>query len=162
MAIDMFLNIENKRIKGECVDKTHGDTIQVLTWTWGASRSIGPRQLEGGRVRGRVGFTDMTFTKFVDRSTPLLLEALGNAALYKDAKLILRKAGGAPLEYLIYTMEQVMVSSVTAGVNGIEDRQIETVTLNFLRMTASYQAQAADGGKAGGIVEATINAAPQS
>ena len=33
MAVDMFMKIDD--IKGESVDKTHKDEIDVLAWSWG-------------------------------------------------------------------------------------------------------------------------------
>lgn len=160
MAIDMFLNIQDNKIKGECTDKAHPDTIRVLTWNWKASRSIDMRFNSDSRMRGRMAFSELTLTKFVDRSSPMLLDALATATLFKEVKLLLRKSGGSPLDYLTYTMEQVMISSIEGGVIGSEDRQIEKMTLIFLRVTMSYQAQGADGGKAGGLVEATAQATP--
>lgn len=159
MAIDMFVNIEDNKIKGECIDKAHPDTIRALTWNWHASRNLDFRQT-GNAPRGRASYTDLTFTKCVDRSSPLLLDALATAMVFKHVELTLRKSGGALLDYMVYTLENVMVSSIHSGVTGSEERQLETVTLNFLSLTSTYQAQAADGGKAGGLVEAMIRAQP--
>lgn len=157
MAIDMFLDIDNKKIRGECNDKAYSESIQVLTWTWTASRTVSGRvDPYAGRVRGAVAFSDLSFTKYVDSASPQLLEAFANAAVFKKARLILRKSGGKPLDYMTYTMESVLVSSIGSGVADCDKRQTETVTLNFIRLTTSYQAQGADGDKSGGIVEAVI------
>ncbi|MFO1078624.1 MAG: type VI secretion system tube protein Hcp [Planctomycetota bacterium] len=159
MAIDMFLDIQNKKIKGECIDKAYPDTIQVLTWSWETSRGLdtGRMNPDYGRAKGAPIFKVLSFTKFVDRSSPMLLTAFATATEFTEAKLMMRRAGGKPFDYMTYTLEKVMIASIASGVTGMEPRQIETVNLSFLRLTASYQGQGADGGKAGGLVEATIS-----
>ena len=37
MAVDMFLKLDG--IKGESLDATHKDEIDVLAWSWGLSQS---------------------------------------------------------------------------------------------------------------------------
>src|SRR6266566_4238767 len=69
-----------------------------------------------------------------------------NGKHLKDAKLVVRKAGENPLEYIILTMEDVIVSSVSNGGSGGEDRLTENVTLNFARVKVDYAAQDAKGG----------------
>jgi type VI secretion system secreted protein Hcp len=61
-----------------------------------------------------------------------------------------RKAGGTPLEYLKVIMSEVMVTSVSTGGSGGEDRLTENVTLNFARVKVQYQPQKPDGSKDGG------------
>lgn len=158
MAVDMFLNIEDKKVKGESRDKTHKETIDVLAWSWGMSQS-GTTHTGGGGGAGKVAVQDISLTKYVDRSSPDLLKACCNGTHYKNAKLILRKAGGTALEYLIITMETVLISSVSTGGSGGEDRLTENVTINFGKVKVQYQPQKEDGTKDGGVVEMGWNIA---
>ncbi|MFU1922865.1 type VI secretion system receptor/chaperone Hcp, partial [Klebsiella pneumoniae] len=73
---------------------------------------------------------------------------------YPQAKLTIRKAGGEnQVEYLIITLKEVLVSSVSTGGSGGEDRLTENVTLNFAQVQVDYQPQKADGAKDGGPVK---------
>ena len=65
---------------------------------------------------------------------------------YKEAHLIVRKAGGKkPLEYIKIHMKKVMVTSVSTGGSGGEDRLTENVTLNFAQVKYEYTKQKEDG-----------------
>jgi len=50
------------------------------------------------------------------------------------------------ISYLIVTLEDVIISSVSNGGSGGEDRLTENVTLNFARVKVDYTAQDAKGG----------------
>jgi len=139
----MFIKIG--AIKGEAKDATHKDEIDVLAWSWGMSQS-GNTQVGGGGGSGKVSVQDLSFTKYVDTSTPPLLEACCKGTHEKEAKLTLRKAGDKPLEYLIITMTEVIVTSVSGGGSGGEDRITENVTLNFAKVKVEYTEQTTSGG----------------
>jgi type VI secretion system secreted protein Hcp len=144
MAIDMFIKIGAK-IKGEAKDAGHKDEIDVLAFSWGMSQS-GNTQIGGGGGSGKVSVQDLSFTKYVDKSTPDLLLACCKGTHEDSAKLTLRKAGDKPLEYLIITMTEVLVTSVSTGGSGGEDRLTENVTLNFAKVKVEYTEQTATGG----------------
>ena len=158
MAVDMFLNIENNKVKGESRDKTHKDTIDVLAWSWGMSQS-GTMHSGGGGGAGKANVQDISFTKYVDKASADLLKACASGTHYKGAKLIVRKAGGNPLEYIIVDMSDVLVTSVSTGGSGGEDRLTENITLNFAKVKFQYQPQKSDGSKDGGVLEMGWNIA---
>ena len=152
MAVDMFLIIEDKKVKGESRDKTHKDSIDIVAWSWGMSQS-GSMHVGGGGGAGKVAVQDLSVTKYIDKSSADLQKACCGGTHFKNAKLIVRKAGGSPLEYLIITMEGVLVTSVSTGGSGGEDRLTENVTLNFAKVKVQYQPQKEDGTKDGGVLE---------
>lgn len=143
MAVDMFLNIEGE-IQGESQDGTHKDEIDVLAWSWGLSSS-GSFHMGGGGGSGKASFQDLSITKWVDRSSPTLALYAANGDHFKEAKLVVRKAGKNPLEYIIMTMNDVLVSSVSTGGSGGEDRLTENITLNFRKVKYHYKMQKPDG-----------------
>jgi type VI secretion system secreted protein Hcp len=65
----------------------------------------------------------------------------------------LRKAGGDPLEYFIITMNDVIVTSISTGGSGGEDRLTENLSLNFAEFKTAYQPQKPDGTADGGAIE---------
>lgn len=142
MAVDMFLKLDG--IAGESADKAHGKEIDVLAWSWGLSQS-GSFHVGGGGGAGKANFQDISLTKWVDRSTPTLINKIATGEHIKSATLVVRKAGKSPLEYVIIEMEQIMVTSLSTGGSGGEDRLTENVTLNFAKVKVSYVPQKADG-----------------
>ena len=123
MAVDMFLAIEGE-IKGESQDSVHADTIDVLAWSWGMSQS-GTFHAGGGGGAGKANFQDISVTKWVDNSSAELMKYCANGDHFDSAKLIVRKAGKKPLEYIVIEMTKVMVTSVSTGGSGGEDQLTE-------------------------------------
>jgi type VI secretion system secreted protein Hcp len=142
MALDMFLKIGT--LEGESKDKTKTNWIDVLAWSWGATNS-GSAHVGGGAGAGKVNVQDLSFTKWLDKCSPDLLLSCCNGKHYDKATLVVRKAGGSALEYAKIEMQEVMVTAVTTGGSGGEDRLTENVTLNFAKVKVDYVEQKADG-----------------
>jgi len=142
MAVDMFIKIGD--IKGESQDHKHKDEIDVLAWSWGLSQS-GTFHGGGGGGAGKVNVQDISITKWVDKSSPVLMKMCCNGKQYPEALLTVRKAGEKPLEYIKIKMEKVMITSVSTGGSGGEDRLTENVTLNFAKVSYDYTPQTGEG-----------------
>jgi type VI secretion system secreted protein Hcp len=143
MAMDQFIKIGD--LKGEAQDHKHKDEIDVLAWSWGMSQS-GTTHMGSGGGAGKVSVQDLSLTKYIDKSSPDLMLACCNGKHYPEAKLVVRKAGETPLEYLIITMQDVMITSVSTGGSGGEDRLTENVSLNFSKVKVDYTEQTEKGG----------------
>lgn len=142
MAVDMFLKIEG--IKGESQDSKHKDEIDVLAWSWGMSQS-GTTHTGGGGGAGKVNVQDLSVTKYLDKASPNLMLYCCNGKHISEMNLTVRKAGENALEYLKVTMKNGLVSSISDGGSGGEDRLTENVTLNFAEVKVEYTPQKADG-----------------
>jgi len=142
MAVDMFLKIEG--IKGESLDHKHKDEIDVLAWSWGASQS-GTMHVGGGGGAGKANFQDVSVTKWVDKSSHALLKAVSVGQHVKSALLTVRKAGEKPLEYIKMELKECLISSVSTGGSGGEDRLTENITINFGNFAFEYTPQKEDG-----------------
>jgi type VI secretion system secreted protein Hcp len=142
MAVDMFLKIDD--VKGESVDSKHKGTIDVLAWSWGMSQS-GTTHVGGGGGAGKVSVQDISITKYVDKGSPTLMAACCSGKHFKEAVLTVRKAGDKPLEYIKLTMKEVIVSSISTGGSGGEDRLTENLSLNFAEFKVEYTPQKPDG-----------------
>jgi len=150
MAVDMFLKLAD--CKGEAQDKSHKEEIDVLAWSWGMSQS-GTMHTGGGGGGGKVSVQDISLTKYIDKSSPVLMQYCSVGKQFKDAVLTVRKAGGDnPLEYLVLTMKDVIVTSLSTGGSGGEDRLTENVSLNFSQYKVEYQQQKPDGSAEGGKI----------
>lgn len=150
MAVDMFLKLDD--CKGESKDAKHSDEIDVLAWSWGMSQS-GSFHLGGGGGSGKANVQDLSVTKWVDKASCVLMQMVCNGAQFKEGILTVRKAGGdEPVEYLIITMEDVIVTSASTGGSGGEDKLTENISLNFAKVKVKYTPQEQDG-KAGATNE---------
>src|SRR5450631_3919887 len=147
MAVDMFLNLDG--IKGESSDKTHKGEIDVLAWSWGMSNS-GTFQQGTGGGSGKANFQDIAVTKYVDKSTADLIYACASGKHIAKGSLDVRKAGEQPLEYLVYSLEKILVSSVSTGGSGGEEQLTENISLNFSKVKVEYKTQDATGKAAPG------------
>jgi type VI secretion system secreted protein Hcp len=141
MSTDMFLKLDD--IKGESQDKKHAGEIDVSAWSWGAAQ-MGASHGGGGSGAGKVQVSDLTITKFVDRSTPVLFQLCCSGKPIKKGVLVVRKAGGTPLEYVTITFTQAIISSISQGA-GSDDRIPETIAFNFASVQFDYVPQKADG-----------------
>ena len=154
MAQDIFLKING--IDGESEDASHKDEIEVLSWSWNVSQQSSMHAGSGGGA-GRATVEDLTFEHLVDRATPNLTQYCLTGKHIDESKLVVRKAGGNPLEYIKFTMNDVLVTSVSpSGVSASEQRPREVVRLSFSRMKQEYVVQNAQGGS-GGAITATFD-----
>jgi type VI secretion system secreted protein Hcp len=141
MALNMHINIAP--LKGEARIKK--DQIEVLAWSWGASNS-GSAHTGGGIGAGKANVHDLSFTKYVDKTSPDLMLSCCNGKHFAEAVLTVDKAGGdKSVEYLKITMKDVMISSLSTGGSGGEDRLTENVTLNFSKVKVKYVEQTKEG-----------------
>ncbi len=135
MAVDMFFKIDG--IEGESKDASHTNEIDVLAWSWGMSQSA-TTHIGGGGGSGKVNVQDISFTKYVDKSSPELMKACMTGRHITEATLVVRKAGDKPLEYMTIKISDIIVSSVSTGGSGGEDRLTENVSLNFSQVDYTY------------------------
>jgi type VI secretion system secreted protein Hcp len=154
MAVDMFMKIDD--IKGESSDAKHKDAIDVLSWNWGLSQS-GSAHHGSGTGTGKVSVRDVSFTKHVDRATPVLVKYCCKGKFFDKATLYVRKAGDSPVEYIKLEMSHGLISSVTNGGSGHDERLTETITLNFKAFKLDYTPQ--KDGKAEAVVPAAWDVA---
>jgi type VI secretion system secreted protein Hcp len=148
MAVSIFARIGT--IKGESQDAKHKDEIEVLSWSWGVSNS-GAMPQGGGGGAGKASFHDFTFTHHVDKASPVLMKACATGEHIKDATITVRKAGKGQQEYLVITMTDVIVTSVSTSVSAEGGATIEGVTLVFAKVDLEYKPQKPDGSLGAGL-----------
>src|SRR5262245_41969415 len=141
MAVDMFIELGDK-IKGESQDKEFKGkgACDVLAWSWGMSQS-GTTHMGGGGGSSKANFQDISFTKYLDKASTALMIALAKGSHIDECKLTCRKAGEGQQKYIEVTMNECIVSSISTGGSGGEDKLTENVTLNFAKVTFEYFVQ---------------------
>lgn len=148
MAFDMFLALK-PAAETECVVKGFEGQIQILAWSWGMSQTGTTHHGSGGGA-GKVNVQDLSFTHYVDKATPTLIQACCTGKHFDEAVLSMRKAGGEALVYYTIKMTDVIISSVSGGSSAGDDQQTESITLNFAAFEVMYQPQDNKGAKKGG------------
>ena len=136
-AVDMFLKIEG--IEGESKDKTHGKEIDILSLSWSSAMQS---SRAGGA--GKASVEDLSVTKYIDKATPKLFESLATGKHIAEAKIVVRSAGGNPVEYLKYTLQDIIVTSYSTGSSG-EDRPTESVSFSYSKVEVEYTELNPDG-----------------
>jgi type VI secretion system secreted protein Hcp len=90
------------------------------------------------------------FAKTMDKAGPQLFSACALGKHLRSAVLTCRKSGGAPMEFVRVTLNEVLVSSYnTSGSEGHDNGPTEEVSLNFAKITFEYQTQKSDGSSGG-------------
>jgi len=148
----MFLRILTSNtasidVKGESTITGHISDMELLSYSIGVSNPVQPSPSNVGRTSGRPNFGEMVVSKKLDSTSVLLsfycaqAKNLGKVSLY----LVRQDSEGAnqeDLTYMTYDMEQTLISSVSVGGSG--DIPIETVTLNYSKITWTYIPQKDD------------------
>ena len=138
----IYMKIEG--VDGEVLDETHPSSIEIESFSWGMSNPT--TTTGGGAGTGKVVMQDFHFVKRVDKSSPQIMLHCATGRHMTKVELFLRKAGGdKPIEYYKVTLEDCLVSSYSTSGSGSEDRPMESLSLNFTKITYSYQVQKADG-----------------
>ncbi|MFM0340890.1 Hcp family type VI secretion system effector [Paraburkholderia fungorum] len=149
MAQDIFLKIDG--INGESLDDRHKDEIEVLTWDWEILQDSTMHAGSGGGA-GKATVKDLTFEHSIDRASPNLMKYALTGKHIDQAVLVMRKAGGNPLEYLKLTMSDVIVTRVRpSGTRNDAERSREVVSLSFSKIKQEYVVQNAQGGSGGAV-----------
>lgn len=143
---DMFLKVEGARsgtIKGEADDAVRKGEIDIVAWSWGMQAQT---EMGGGGSLSKSSMRDFVVTKEVDSASTPLMAALRNNESIKKATLTVRKAGKAPLDYFIVTMEGGRITAIDVeSVGEVHPQLIERLSFSFQKITIEYVPQGPDG-----------------
>ena len=145
MAPDIFAKLGD--IKGESLDDKHKDEIEVVSYSWGVTNLAGAAT-SGGAGAGKATFKEFSIVHAIDTASPSLMAACAAGVHLKDATITQRKAGKGRQDFLIFKMNDVVITSVTE-VSGAPDA--ETVSFAFAKIDVEYKPQKDDGSLDAGI-----------
>src|SRR5258708_8818085 len=151
---DYFLKIDG--IEGESTAKGHEKEIEVLSWSWGVSQSSPSSSASARGSSSRPCVNDISFTKLIDKASPLLMADAVMGMPLPRALFTARKAGSAPVEYLKLELKNILVSSYHGGSSGGDGFRTEEGSFQFGAVTVEYTRQKPDG-SAGDVVRSSIN-----
>lgn len=145
-----FLKIEG--IEGESTDSAHEGEIDILSFSWGMSQS-GVAQTARGGGAGKVSVQDLSISKYVDRASPALMEAVASGRHISSATLELerRPIGDERVTYVKYELKNVLVTSYNVNWNASHAESVPTeeLSLNFEEIKVTYVEQELDGSAGG-------------
>ena len=116
-------------------------SFDVISWHWGMSQSASAQF--GNTNQGSADVHDLTFTKVVDKSSPVLIKDCFGAVDEVEVTLSLwNTTNNKTWPYMTVKMgKKVIISSYNTGDFDSQDRLLETVTLNFATVAVSYTPQ---------------------
>ena len=140
MATDYYLKLDG--VEGESQKEGHTKEIEVASWSWGGTND-GSFALGAGGGTGKFHAHDLNVNAYLSKASGKLLQACTKGSHIDKGVLSARKSGGdnKPYDFLKITLEHCLVSSFnTNGSQGVE-QLIDSITLNFTKVTYEYFAQ---------------------
>ena len=87
----------------------------------------------------------------MDRATPLLNQAVCKGAVLGNVKVTLCANGqGKIVPLMVYQFDNAVISAISVGGGG-GDKPVETLSINYTRITWTYSVQADDGSRQGDV-----------
>jgi type VI secretion system secreted protein Hcp len=139
-------------VDGESSAKGHEHEIEVISWSLGAqpataastsasaaANSVTAQATSGSAMAdptpaaatGKRQHNPISFTKRVDKSSPMLKKASADHEVFPSVTLYLPNEGGAGLAYLSYELKDVVVSSYQTSAGQGGDGPTETITFVY-------------------------------
>lgn len=119
--------------------------IEILSYNHAIAMHVDGGVSSAERITGRPQFQDLTITKHMDRSTPLLNQKCCEGANLGEVKLTVgRDDGGTVVPFIVYTLSNAVISMVGAAGGG-GDKPVEHLALNFTAIQWLFTAPGAGG-----------------
>lgn len=139
---DFFIKIAG--IDGESKDSKHTGWIDVLSFNYGVSQSSSTFTGGGGGV-GKASFDALSFTHYVDKATPNLMQYCASGKHIATIEVSCCKVGDGSQEYMRITLNDCIITH--AGPSGSTDdaRVKETVSISYSKIKVEVKEQNANG-----------------
>ena len=143
----IYLKIDS--IKGNCTDDGFKEQIMVDSFQHGLSLALTSHGKNSDRTSGGPSFSEMSFSKVMDSSTPLLYAACAGARPLKTAVVtVTRDENDKPMTTVVYHLGEAMISSIsTSGSTGSIPH--ESFSIHFTSITSQVTQQNTDSTKKG-------------
>jgi type VI secretion system secreted protein Hcp len=144
----MSIYIKSSDVPGKVTAKGRENTFELLTCTYGVTRTIGSRVGKSNADGGIAVISEIVCTKLWDSSsTKLFQNAFAGTALAKMEIVFTRQDASESLVYLKLELEKVIVSSYELSAAGGEASAVptETFTLNYGKINVTGTPPKADG-----------------
>ena len=145
--------IDIKDIPGDSDIKGFEKKIEVLSFSHGVAAQVTGDVSNTNRTSGKPHHSDFSFTKYTDGASPLINQKCCEGANLGTVTVTVgRNDKGVVLPFLVFIMDNVVISNVSIGGGAGGDKPVESLSLNYSRIQWKYTSQKAEGGKEGEIV----------
>jgi type VI secretion system secreted protein Hcp len=126
MAYDAFLKLDG--IEGESTNHKHKGEIEVLSFSWGISNSIG--SATGGAGSGKSTVQDFSIVKFIDQASPILFQKCCEGESLGQGFFTLVDRGTG-LGFYKIQFESVLISSLQPAASAGGSAAMEQLSFRF-------------------------------
>ena len=151
-AVNYMILAEFDGIPGESTVEDYEDWIYIQSFNYGMGM---PSRGSTGMSRRRsdVVFEDIVLTKWVDKSTPKLMDAVAKGIVIPTVDIHFIRAGTDDLEFFYkYELKNVLVTSLQSSGHVEEYLPTDTITFNYEEIKVTYQ-EFDDDGDPQGLIE---------
>ncbi len=125
--------LEIKGMPGSSADPKHRGWIELNSFSMSNSRPTSTNS--STRQRGSANFTPVNVTKFIDKSSPKLMEAVANGRVFPTMTIDL--VDNRKNVYVKITLSNVMITSYQVS-GSKKERPTEEFSLNYEHIKYSY------------------------
>lgn len=149
MATDFYLQLDG--IKGESADTVHKDWIECLSVNWSITQpKSATASTAGGHTAERAELSEISVSKLVDLSSPMLAQLCACGKTIPKARLEMLRAdgNGERVKYYEVELENVLVAHIAPNFSG-GNFPNESLGLKFSKVRWRYTQQKIAGGSSG-------------
>ena len=152
MGFDAFIKFDG--IEGESTDSRHAGWIEIINFDLDVGQRVSrTASSAGGATAERVDFSELSFSKLLDKATPKLALACAAGTHFDKIVIEICRAGGGKVRFMAYTLFNCMVSKMTTS-SADGEFPVDDVSVNFGRILWCYTQQGRTGGAAVGNIAA--------
>lgn len=149
--MDVLLMKLEPAIDGTSTMAGYEKQLELLSFSHGVAMQITGDISNTERTSGKPNHQDFTVTKYLDQSSPKLNEGCCKGDNFTSVLITIgRNDKGAVLPLITYKLENVVLSSISIGGGG-GDKPVETVTMNYNKITWDFHTQKAESGEQGHV-----------
>ena len=136
-------------IQGNCTDAGFVNEVMVDSFSHSVSQALTTAHKNSDRTSGGPSFSEMTFSKVMDSSSPLMFAACAGAKpLGTIVVSITRNENDKPMKTVVYELGEAMISSISTS-GSADSMPHESFSINFTTITSQVTQQNTDSTKKG-------------
>jgi type VI secretion system secreted protein Hcp len=155
--LSAFLKIDG--IEGESHHDKHKGEIEILDYHWSVAQpSAASASSAGTQTTERAHFGDLIVYKGLDKASPSLAQACASGTHLPKAILTICRASDGTQPFMIYTLLDVIITSIRAGARGYgESLPLEELSLSYGKIEWEYLQIKPEGGSPQGRIKKSWN-----
>ncbi|MGD9009861.1 MAG: type VI secretion system tube protein Hcp [Desulfobacteraceae bacterium] len=154
MAFDGFMQLDG--IEGESSDAKYKGWIEISDCNMEIMQNVSTTASSvGGASAARADFSNLRFTKLMDKSSPQLALACAKGTHFNTVRVEFCRAGSEKITFMAIKLTDCLISTVTMNAGG--HFPTETIHLDYGAINWTYTQQSRKGGMTMGNTAAGWN-----